>query len=288
MDIPAEFRDSVAFVAYKTNRDLKLAGTAFFLTKPLNRVNPDSRNWVYFAVTARHLIEKANSKSIDGKVYFRLNEKGGGVRYLSTEISDWKMHCSKNVDASILPVDFSSSDFEGCTAWNIRRMKLTDEFIKKNHVGPGDDLFFPGLFVHHTGEEANIPIVRTGTIAAMPSEPIATSSQGSLRAYLIEARSIGGLSGSPVFLHLTGRKAIGAAGAWNSLQLLGMIQGHYGIRDFLDVAEDDDFVIHQPASSINLGIALVSPIDEIVEILDSPDVAKACIPILRKIDPQDK
>jgi hypothetical protein len=49
-----------------------------------------------------------------------------------------------------------------------------------------------GLFSEHQGAERNIPIVRVGNIAAMPEEPVLTTSWGAIDAYLIEARSIGG------------------------------------------------------------------------------------------------
>ena len=76
-----------------------------------------------------------------------------------------------------------------------------DKFILENEVGVGDEVFITGLFSHHHGNHKNIPIVRTGNIASMPEEKIQT--QNYLReAFLIEARSIGGLSGSPVFLNL--------------------------------------------------------------------------------------
>ena len=43
-------------------------------------------------------------------------------------------------------------------------------------------------------------IVRTGNIASMPEEAVDLGSSGSQEVYLVESRSIGGLSGSPVFL----------------------------------------------------------------------------------------
>jgi hypothetical protein len=54
------------------------------------------------------------------------------------------------------------------------------------------------LRAHHTGDLKNVPIVRVGNLASYPSEQIQTRAFGRMEAYLIEARSIGGLSGSPV------------------------------------------------------------------------------------------
>ena len=66
----------------------------------------------------------------------------------------------------------------------------------------GDEVFVVGLFRHRHGTQRNIPIVRVGNLAALTEEKVATNDFGLVDAYLIEARSIGGLSGSPVFLNL--------------------------------------------------------------------------------------
>ena len=58
-----------------------------------------------------------------------------------------------------------------------------------------------------TGRDRNFPIVRTGHIAMMPDEKIPKVKigdwEGNADAYLIESRSIGGWSGSPVFVRGT-------------------------------------------------------------------------------------
>ena len=59
----------------------------------------------------------------------------------------------------------------------------------------------PSCFVGRVGDRKNIPVLRIGSIAAKPDEPIAGVSHQN-PAYLIETRSLGGVSGSPVFLHL--------------------------------------------------------------------------------------
>lgn len=65
--------------------------------------------------------------------------------------------------------------------------------------GPGTETFYVGRYVHHDGINRNLPTVRFGNIAAMPSEPIAIRGMPPQVGYLMEARSLGGYSGSPVF-----------------------------------------------------------------------------------------
>jgi hypothetical protein len=71
------------------------------------------------------------------------------------------------------------------------------------HIGIGDAVFITGLFSHHPGKARNLRVIRVGNIAAMPDEPVKTQ-RGEMEAYLIEARSLGGLSGSPVFVRPVG------------------------------------------------------------------------------------
>jgi hypothetical protein len=82
-----------------------------------------------------------------------------------------------------------------------------------------------------------------------------------MEAYLIEARSIGGLSGSPVFVNLgvvretpdrppftLGRVAV---------YLLGLVHGHWDVESGL-IGE----------ANVNMGIAIVTPIQKAAEMIE--------------------
>ena len=80
-------------------------------------------------------------------------------------------------------------------------------------------------------QNRNIPIVRIGNLASLDEEKVQTEG-GPIDAYLIEARSLGGLSGSPVFLNLgtvrqIKRQVVGAESGAPIIFLLGLIHGHY-------------------------------------------------------------
>ena len=86
-----------------------------------------------------------------------------------------------------------------------------------------------------------------------------------MEAYLIESRSIGGLSGSPVFaVDHKNRRVL----------LLGLIQGHYDVKDeiLIDSAVSDSSI---PAG-INTGIAIITPATKLLEIVEREDVRKMC------------
>jgi hypothetical protein len=79
---------------------------------------------------------------------------------------------------------------------------ITAEHMQEHEVAVGDEVFITGLFSQRHGTRRNIPIVRVGNLACMTEEKVSTNYFGDMDAILIEARSIGGLSGSPVFLNL--------------------------------------------------------------------------------------
>jgi hypothetical protein len=102
----------------------------------------------------------------------------------------------------------------------------------------------------------------------IPDEPISTdSSSGDMDAYLIELRSIGGLSGSPVFV----RQMIGMEFGpllIGTFFLLGLVHGHWNLPS----GEMDEEIDRQDSAnrSINMGIGIVVPAKKILEVLNQP------------------
>ena len=168
-------------------------------------------------------------------------------------------------------------------------------------VETGDELFSPGLFIQSAGKNRNLPVVRFGNIARMPGDEmivLSTRARGdiSIRAYLAETHSWGGFSGAPVFWHFdypiaTPVNAIRLGPAqptsplalvqrtpqperlnvligrgW-AIALLGLVSGHYGIPT---KAKNEDI-----ETEINAGIAVVTPAENIRELLMSDEMKEA-------------
>ncbi|MFA6561799.1 MAG: hypothetical protein WCV00_07800 [Verrucomicrobiia bacterium] len=129
-------------------------------------------------------------------------------------------------------------------------------------MGIGDEVCIVGLFSYHKGTSKNHPILRTGNIAMMPDEPIQTS-EGPMEAYLIEARSIGGLSGSPVFVRIECQRADKTM--QHTWAFLGLIHGHWvtPTENINDMTEQDA----KGKMSLNTGIAIVTPGLKLLDIL---------------------
>jgi hypothetical protein len=278
VNVPDEVRKCVAFLAYMDSKGMHLAGTAFFVGVVTPTPEYPLLSFTY-AVTAKHVIDAIKENSFDGKVYFRLNFKSENAKFISSKLADWRFHPSdESVDVAVLPIQMPK-EFDHLFYPSVSF--VTPELIKTQGVGIGDEVFLVGLFVLHFGQERNIPILRVGNIAAMPEEKVQTGS-GDIDAYLIEARSIGGLSGSPVFVNLSGVRTVGGnvMVGGTGFYLLGLMHGHW-----IEQPEPDTVVIDSRNESVNMGIAIVIPAQKILEVLNQPEFdesRKRGLDILRK------
>lgn len=219
-----------------------------------------------YLVTARHVLRGIEHRRPDGAFLLRVNSAKGGVLWVETNVKQWWFHPDESLvdDAAVLAwappgdaIDYLLYPLEAVA---------TEEVIRAQAIGTGDEVFLTGLFVSHTGAERNIPIVRIGNIAAMPDEPVATKI-GPLDAYLVEARSIGGLSGSPVFVNPGPTRQIGGnliVGAGSGFYLLGIMHGHYAV----DVSKLDPAAGGLSDEAINMGIAIVLPVTRILQTIN--------------------
>lgn len=267
MLIPDPIRKCVVFLLYlDKNQNFQYAGTGFFMGEEI-----EFGSFIYL-VTAKHVIVGINQRSIDGKVYIRINDAKGGSQLVASNASDWNEHpTDSSVDAAVL---WWTPDEVFDFIFLVTKMAATEDIIKLNSIGIGDEVFIIGLFVSHFGKKRNIPIARVGNLAAMTEEKIDTRDFGSIDAYLIEARSIGGLSGSPVFVTVTGNRMGGGYPKAGDVlfttatqhYLLGLIHGHWDrSENAVDgVSQDID------GGKVNMGIAIVVPITKILEIINQP------------------
>ncbi len=121
-------------------------------------------------------------------------DQANGIEFVDVAVAP----ISFNRDVAVAPISFNRDvDFARITI----RMFANSQSMIDEQIGLGDDIAIVGLFTNHIGRTRNEPIVRIGNICAMPKDKIVTE-LGNMYGYLIEARSIGGLSGSPVFAYM--------------------------------------------------------------------------------------
>lgn len=272
MRIPEYIRKCVVYIGYSMfDGSKRYAGTGFLLSHRFDANPPDGLGYL---VTAGHVISKIKDKAID-KILIRFNFKNGRADWVETELRNWVLHPDKTVDVAVYNRlgDISHMDH---LCYPLAAI-ATQEKISKEVIGAGEEVFLAGLFGHHAGDVRNIPIIRVGNIAAMPEEPVATK-LGLSEVYLIEARSLGGLSGSPVFVHLGAVRNEGGALKLSAQSegvffLLGLMHGHWNISPVTQ-SEFDSMIVgsNESEKTVNMGIGIVVPGSKILEVLEMPEV----------------
>jgi hypothetical protein len=250
-----------------------VGGTAFFVWTPPADGELFPETFAPQVVTARHCIEGVQRDYPGTPVTLFLNHETLGLFQLDTDPDDWIGHPTEpEVEVAVLKYPIILSGFDHSAA--PRSSLVTPDFLAEYQVGIGDDLLFPGLFRFHSGTEKIRPVLRQGTIAAMPNEKVKVGDGRWIsEAYLAEARSIGGLSGSPVVLHLdlwrvTPEPPVdGVELEPGPDKLLGMMIGHWD-------SPMPSTVDSLRREAVNMGIAIVIPANRITETIDQPGASR--------------
>ena len=234
MKIWDEIRKAVGFIAYEdqTNGQIVPVGTFFFLGHD-PEPNEAFSGKVY-AVTARHVIDGLHVRGVENLV-LRLNPKDSSAEIISKRVAltQWFMHPSDNsIDVAVCEIGVAQEEDHLVIPLS---MCLTEEGRRAHEIGLGDEVFISGLFHYHFGTNRNIPIIRIGNIAALDEENISVDKFGKIEGFLVEARSTGGLSGSPVFVNLGAGRIIRGKLKVCELErpptpLLGLVHGHFLVR----------------------------------------------------------
>jgi hypothetical protein len=267
MRIPDRLLKCVGFVSrYEPDDEggsrLRFGGTAFIVG-----ILMDGKVGLAHIVTARHVAESIEP----GEAVITMNAKDGMSLSLRTGSQKWFYHPTEKdcVDVAVMP--FGSPRFhEYDIEWIPEEIFATDQRIAEFEIGLGDELVIIGLFTRFFGTTILTPIVRTGNIAMMPKDKLPTRDFGDMEAYLAEGRSIGGLSGSPVFVRNTVKTpmqtADGKLTAMSGLggsHFLGLVHGHWDIP----VSFTPD-----KAEAVNMGVSIVVPAKKILETLYNPEL----------------
>lgn len=262
MKIDDQFRKCVGFVVTGSDDPdgRRAIGTGFFAGIDAVEFGAEKGLYVYaYVVTVRH-VAAARHRS---PIFLRVNLKTGGRADIPLPDEGWSDHHS--LDAAIC-------DFPGLLeAYDAMAVPsdvfADDDYIAAREMAEGASVFFSGLFAAHPGTERNQPIIRFGRISLMPGEPITVKTpEGSFtnQAYLVEATSWPGQSGSPSFTNLELDETFldsrpGAPG----IALLGVVQGHFDSPVNVSFLGDVD---GSAAVEVNNGIASVVPASAILEL----------------------
>ena len=262
-------------------------GTAFIVGYPVPRLDNAT---VPLVVTAKHVA--ADHKKLFGRFSTTEGKTTAVLEYDITRLKadgDYWEHPDEGVDIVVFrSMHPHEAKYEAIPL----RFVATRETFQQEDIGQADRIVFPALLVNFLGSARNYPVLRDGAIALVPDEKVplrfnvgsrVISSEQEL--ILLDATSIPGASGSPVFLwpgprikHQT--FTLGGALPY----LLGVMHGFYPAapRELVDIQTAG--VSRMFAE--NSGIAIVFPSWRLREILERPDL-KARIDNLAANEPPE-
>ena len=265
MRLADDARKCVVYLGYPSvgnEPEITPIGTGFLVS-----ANDPARTYL---VTARHVAEEFG----DEPFAIRLNQKKGVGRNDYFDGAEWNFHpTDENVDVAVLKYDPPS-----WADWLTfpRRAFLDANKLKSKNTGAGDLAYVVGVFNLLHGQTRNLPFVHSGNIALMlegekipvadwrdPAREQTIETEG----YLVEATTLPGSSGSPVFVRRSIQKKPGEldkVGTWvyGSVWLLGLWQGSW-MGDPSDV-----LLLPREDITVPLGVGVTIPATQIIEVLE--------------------
>lgn len=231
-----EWLDSIVYL-YETvdqaRAGERIGATAFIASVPPEDPELDAMGAFghHYVVTNRHCVEPRRD------LVGRVNRRGQGFDVVELPFEVWRPH-PHNDDVTVAPLEIRHPFWQYASV--NRGMMLDRHKLRMLDFGPGDETFFIGRYVDLDGEAHNVPTMRSGIVSAFPSEPIIQSERGGhpQESFLVEARSLSGFSGSPVFVTYSAVIEKSAEGDMDSMPytkhrdespiaLLGLDWGHH-------------------------------------------------------------
>jgi hypothetical protein len=265
-----EWLDSVIYLYTSVdaaNKGVKSGGCGFIVGVK-SESDPSFRH--LYAVTNAHVVES-------GATVIRFNTTDGDTDTLGLDKGDWRIHPDGD-DIAVAPIDVPR---------DVYRMNVIDREMCRavhtiNGLGPGDEVFMLGRFIAHDGLQTNKPVARFGNIAMSISD--VKSQRGSVvPAWLVESRSLAGMSGSPVFWFIPKQQEWPRkvpvsdpvfASFFRGPMLLGIDFGHPPHYD--PVVDKTKRAERHPEGwrvQSNSGFMTVAPIERLTAMLDSEEFA---------------
>jgi trypsin-like peptidase len=254
--VPDEYLECVVYLypdLSSAEAGEKVGGTGFIV-----RIDQGGHEF-YYVVTNKHVVDGGNTcvrfNTVSGiHEAFDFDERN----WVRSQDADLAVYCLIDPDPKHVrfrPVMYSQF--------------LTDEKSKVMDLGIGNEVFFAGRFINAEGKDRNRPSLRFGTIAQAQAVEIDEE-----ESFLVEARSIPGYSGSPVFVYLMAGAPFSVVD--NSLRQKGVGPFLYGVDwahlfDYEDAYDERGNKLSFKVRS-NSGMMAVVPWWKLGELLFSSEV----------------
>lgn len=272
MSLDAKFINTVVFVYEDRDAGRTPIGSAFMIA-----VAHDG-GFAYYAVTARHVVEHQRPTWLRLRRLWPVPETSDNPPLAEDPlVAEWLPH--PTADVAVAAVDWDDLA-TGNTNWIFDEV-FADRWSHKPNapIAAGDTAFLIGLLSDvHAMVEHNIPMVRGGTVGAMYQSniPVRQANMRRIepRAHLIDVHSRSGFSGAPCIIAKPSVD-VGSAAIFFHFSLIGVVIGHF--ESYADVVSrhgDDENYETDFRVQDNQGVAVVTPIEAVRELLDSEELVK--------------
>jgi len=248
------------------------SGTGFIVAMHDDRV-PQNTKFMYL-VTNRHVAQPGIEDGSPCQVFnymLEVNKReatpGTNSRLelinLGSEVS-WIYPQDDSVDLAVVPLVLGENmDYLAIQPEQF----ATDEMVSNHEIVEGEPVIFAGLFVQFPGISHLEPIVRSGSLAMLPSDPVGTTLKKLGHAYFADTFTFGGNSGSPLLVDIQRFKD----NSRYDYRLLGVVSGF--------VNESNDFTLqvttdYSGTVKENSGICIIVPAAELRKVLYSPELTR--------------
>ena len=280
MRIPDVALKSIVYIGNTTKTGgFSPVGTGFLVSRQRSE-----HTLVQYLVTADH-VRRGLKNDRDFAIRINNQKNVAEVLHSPPSLGWWHHPTDDSVDATVdlwKPAgaleDFSYSSFP--TELFIQKSDLEIQHpFGKGLIGIGDEIFITGLFRAWKGRKRNTPIVRHGHLAMMADERFPTKNYGLALVHLVEAFATAGLSGSPVYVYETAFVPVPAIGherennssmVLGRAHLLGLLHGSIPLKVYGEIAG----LKKDKGHLVELGISLVVPSAQILDIIDQPKLLK--------------
>lgn len=239
----------------------------------------------FHLVTARHVAESLG----DIGWATRVNRLDGSCALIEAENVPWIFHPNDTVDIAICGLLLSRADGLDFLYVDGEILLLQEaQETSTDWVEVGDICYTVGLWRLLEGKERNLPVVHTGHIARLPrEEPIPIKAPNKpegkelVDGYLVEAQTLRGLSGSPVFVRPSLRISMNAnrqdplgGGGSERIELVAYHE-HVKLLGLWQAAWDAPAgevltAEHGRQNTVPVGMGIVVPASKIIETLELP------------------
>jgi hypothetical protein len=262
MRVPDEIRKYAVYIGYEPNDGYGVSGTGFLVDAScLDRARPGPP----YVVTAGHVVDGIENARLGqgdpslktSKVCVRVNDCTGGTYEVQYEPHEWfRLPGLSTSDVAVARLPAAGSQYDQLVIPTNRFLLGANWSTVDVHLG--QEVCIPSLSVNKPGPQRNLPVIRIGTVAAMDSEPIELKPAGRAVVHLIEVRSTGGVSGSPMLVCRVSDAV-----------------GHYSLDDWYLLGLLRSRATYEGASgpnswrteTVNAGLSLAVPADQILTVL---------------------